>query len=69
MWLVELAGVLGNASQACRIHGYLRDSFYRLNKVFEEKGVDGLKDIGSWTLQWLMVMAQGFEPWARLDQL
>lgn len=45
MGLLELAGVLGNVSQACKIQGYSRDSFYRLSKVFEEKGVEGLKEI------------------------
>ena len=31
--LLELARQLGNVSQACKVMGYSRDSFYRLKEV------------------------------------
>jgi len=32
--LLELAKELGNVSQACKVMGYSRDSFYRFKRIF-----------------------------------
>jgi transposase InsO family protein len=43
--LLELADYLGNVSEACRCMGYSRDTFYRLQKRYEEAGLEGLREI------------------------
>lgn len=40
--LISLADELGNISQACKILGYSRDSFYRYRALVNEGGADGL---------------------------
>jgi ACT domain-containing protein len=42
--LLNLAEELGNVSQACRIMGLSRDTFYRYKSAVDENGLDALFD-------------------------
>lgn len=42
--MLELADYLGNVSEACKITGYSRDTFYRVKKAYDEGGIEELRE-------------------------
>jgi len=42
--LLELANYLKNVSEACRVMGYSRDTFYRVRKAYEKGGIEAFKE-------------------------
>lgn len=45
--VIELATDLGNISEACRIHGMNRSSFYGWKRRYEQHGIEGLYNLPS----------------------
>jgi ACT domain-containing protein len=42
--LLQLASYLKSVSEACRLMGFSRDTFYRIKKAHEEGGVEALRE-------------------------